>query len=292
MRTLAYLLAITLAPPFVAPSAGDDVLNEARRHYDAAAYDEALAVLARADRSSRPQIVEVEQYRAFCYIALGRMNDAENAVAALVEADPLYLPTASPRVLSVVQDIRRQVLPAVARRQLEAGRTAYMKKDLEKARGHFQMLLRMLADPAMQGRAETADLRTLADGFVTLLAAAPPPAPVVEPPRLIALESNAPALPIAPPPPPVVVPAVAIREVLPSWTPDASTARFAYAGSMRVIIGVDGRVKSATIQDSSHPSYDVRLLHAARSWLYKPATRGGEPVEFEKVLEIRLRPPS
>ena len=57
---------------------------------------------------------------------------------------------------------------------------------------------------------------------------------------------------------------------------------------MRVVIGTDGKVKSATIEESIEPRYDQRLLAAARSWLYEPATRGGEPVESEKIVEIQV----
>jgi hypothetical protein len=28
----------------------------------------------------------------------------------------------------------------------------------------------------------------------------------------------------------------------------------------------------------------------ASTWLYKPATRNGEPIESEKVIAVRLRP--
>jgi hypothetical protein len=292
MRTLACLLALVIAPPFALAAEAQDVLNEARRHYDAAAYNEALSVLSKADTSSPSKVVEVEQYRAFCLIALGRMDDAKNAIAALVEADPFYVPPASPRILSFVSEVRRDSLPAVARGLLDSGRTAYSQKRFEDARGSFQLLLRVLADPAMQGRPETADLRAVAEGFVDLVAASNAHATV--------RASNAPAAvrePIAPKAAepstaaaaPVIVPAVAIRQVFPQWLPDESSARMEFLGRLRLTIGADGKVKSATIEDPSHPNYDARLMQAAPTWLYKPATRNGEPVESEKIIEVRLR---
>ena len=48
-----------------------------------------------ADRKS------IEQYRSLCLLALGRGTEAESAIAAVVTADPSYLPgeaEASPRV--------------------------------------------------------------------------------------------------------------------------------------------------------------------------------------------------
>ena len=39
----------------------------------------------------------------------------------------------------------------------------------------------------------------------------------------------------------------------------------------------------------THPDYDKLLLAAARSWVYRPATRNGQPIEVEKVVEFYLR---
>jgi hypothetical protein len=49
-------------------------------------------------------------------------------------------------------------------------------------------------------------------------------------------------------------------------------------------------VKTATIERPSHPLYDVRLLQAAKGWLYRPAMRNGEPVESEKIVAVQLNP--
>ena len=286
MRIFAWLLAVFVAPQLAVPAAAQNVLDQARRHYDAAAYEEALSTLATADRGTRSQIVEVEQYRALCLIALGRMADAERAVTAVIEADPLYVPPASPRVQSFISEVRRNALPAVARRLLESGRAAYTKKDLDLAREHFDLLLRVLADPAMQGRSEAADLRVLADGFVTLVTASSAPAG-----KVVSEEApDAPPAPLPAPAAPVLVPAVVVREVLPPWVPDQISANQEYSGAIKVTIGADGRVKAANIQDPSHPAYDARLVQAASTWRYKPATRNGQPVDSERTIAVRLRP--
>ena len=288
MRTLACLLVAALTPALTVPAAAQNVMDEARRYYDSAAYEEALTSLAKADKTSKSQIIEVEQYRALCLIALGRMNDAEGAIAALATADPLYVPPASPKVLTFVSEVRRNVLPGVARRLLESGRTAYTQKSYDRAREDFQLLLQVLGDPAMNDKPETEDLRVLAEGFVQLLTATPPAAAPANRP------TPAPAGPAsptpAPPTPAAIVPAVVIREVLPPWIPDKINANQEFAGAIRITIGVDGRVKSARIEKRSHPAYDTRLLQFARSWLYTPATLNGEPVEFERLIAIRLRP--
>jgi TonB family protein len=58
---------------------------------------------------------------------------------------------------------------------------------------------------------------------------------------------------------------------------------------VRVLIGADGKVLSASMQQSSHPLYDRLVLQAARDWLYRPATLNGRPVPSEKIVTIHLR---
>src|SRR6187402_2050549 len=81
----------------------ENPLSAARDLYASARYDEALAVLnglqptndGGSDRKS------IEQYRSLCLLALGRGTEAESAIAAVVNADPLFMPgeaEASPRV--------------------------------------------------------------------------------------------------------------------------------------------------------------------------------------------------
>ena len=58
---------------------------------------------------------------------------------------------------------------------------------------------------------------------------------------------------------------------------------------MKIVIGADGRVSNASIQAATHPLYDTLVLQQARTWLYTPATRNGQPVEVEKVLTVHLK---
>jgi hypothetical protein len=59
---------------------------------------------------------------------------------------------------------------------------------------------------------------------------------------------------------------------------------------MRITIGADGKVKAAEMEVSVDPRYDTKLLSAARSWLYKPATLGGEPIQSQKLVQINIAP--
>jgi protein TonB len=236
--------------------------------------------------------VQLEQYRALCLIALGRISEAERAVAALVDADPTYVPpssVASPRVLAMIAEIRRKELPGVARRVLDSGRAAYEAKDIPRAQRQFDLLLKLLDDPIMEGRPEREDLLAVARGFSTLLVAAPAPRPETE--RPAAPPAAAAGTPPAAPAVSTFVPASVIQESLPIWTPpNPAVARNEYNGAVKVRIGTDGRVKAATIDRPTHPAYDTALLNTARSWLYKPAMQNGTPIESERVIAVRLRP--
>ena len=282
MKTLSTLLMLSTLQ-VAGPGAAQDTLEEAKAHYAAAAYEEALSTLTRVDAGPSLNKVELEQDRAFCFIALGKMAEAERAVASLVAADPRYVPSAtvaSPKVLQLVSDMRKKELPGVARKLFDDGKAAFKDKDLPRAQRNFQLLLQLLDDPALKGRPENEDLRVIAEGFVALLvtpAPAPAPAPATE---TVIRTSGVPAS----------EPPVAIRQTLPEWMPtDKIAASRDYVGSIKVTIGIDGRVKSASIEKPTHPTYDARLLQVARQWLFKPATRDGVAVESEKVIAIQLR---
>ena len=82
--------------------------------------------------------VQVEQYRALCHIALGHADQAERAVIALVDADPMYMPPttiASPKVLAIVVEARSRHIPVVARKLLDSGRAAFAEKNMALAAG-------------------------------------------------------------------------------------------------------------------------------------------------------------
>ncbi len=42
------------------------------------------------------------------------------------------------------------------------------------------------------------------------------------------------------------------------------------------------------VRMSVHPIYDTQLVAAARDWKYLPATFGGQPVKFRKMVQITV----
>jgi tetratricopeptide (TPR) repeat protein len=297
MNTPARRLQMTLALMLLvgalsSPASAQGPLADVRALYAAAAYEDALSALGKLDASSRDR-GEAAQYRAFCLVALGRTADAERAIESVVSADPFFVPPAadvSPRILAMFADVRRRLLPEMARRAYLEGRSAFQAKAFPDAARLFDQAMRMIDQASNEGVAEMDDLRVLVSGFVDLSRAA------IEPPATPAATHRQSA---TPPPAPEAPAATAeaftapivVRQELPRWNPlTPAMAEGTYAGAIRVFIGADGRVEDAEMVKSVHPLYDPLVLQAAREWIYRPALRLGQPTAAEKVVEIRLTP--
>jgi TonB family protein len=292
-----FLLAASFAHSALGQVPGRDVVGPARDLYASARYDEALAVLndlrpadigtAVSDRKS------IEQYRSFCLLALGRGSEAESAIAAVVTADPSYVPgeiEASPRVRAAFSDVRKRLLPDLAQGRYSDAKVLFDRKDYAAATPRFRQVLVLLDDPDMGGK--LTDLRTLVNGFLDLSAAAMAPPP--EAPK---------SAPAAVPPPPSVPQAdpnriytmadknvtapVVVRQHMPQLTP-AMKLQARARGVVEIVIDEQGRVTNVTVRESVHPSFDSELLMAGREWRYQPATLGGKPVRYRKMIQINV----
>jgi hypothetical protein len=296
--TVPLLLAASLAcaaSAYAQAPAKDSSLGAARDLYASARYDEALAVLndlrpsegnATTDRRS------IEQYRSLCLLALGRGNEAEDAIAQVVTADPAYLPNetdASPRVRAAFSDVRRKLLPDIVSKKYADAKVAFDHKDYVAAIPQFKNVMALIDDPDMHGR--LADLRVLASGFLDLSVVATTPPP--EPPK---------KEPVAPPPPSApkadpnriytggdrnVTAPVVIRQNMPS-VPPAIVSTVRDRGIIEVVIDEQGRVSAIAMRESVHPSYDTLVMNAARDWRYQPATLGQTPVRYRKLIQINV----
>jgi TonB family protein len=274
----------------------ENPLTAARDLYASARYDEALAVLSglpsdvvATDRKS------IEQYRSMCLLALGRSAEAESAIAAVITADPLFMPgeaDASPRVRAAFSEVRQRLLPQIASTRYAVAKAAFDRKEYSSAESQFRNLLALLEDPQMGGRLP--DLRTLANGFLDLASAAAAP-----PPEAKRAEAPAPAPAAATPPPaprepkiwtaedPGVTPPAPIRQDVPR-VPTNIAGQARERGILDVIIDEQGRVTNLNVRLSIHPMYDSQLLAAARDWRYRPATVDGVPVKFRKLIQITV----
>jgi TonB family protein len=297
----AYIVAAFVAGSILAAAhagAQDADLTAARDLYASAAYDDALTMLNRLRSTEHPasQSRAIEQYRAFCLLALGRSADAEQAIEAVVAAEPSFQPgesDASPRIRSAFTTVRRRMLPSIIQQKYAQAKVAYDRKDFAAAADGFAYVLAALADRDVAVEAKQpplSDLRTLAGGFQELAAkaAAPPPPPPAAAPV---------AAPQAPPPPPAapriytggetgIVPPIVINQALPSFPGQVIIPR---NGKLEVVIDEIGAVESAVMTGSVTQNYDAMVLAAAKAWRYRPATLNGVPVKFRKTVQITIK---
>lgn len=322
--------ALLLAGPAAAQAQVADSLLKAKALYAEASYDDALRVLGGSDA------IEAHQYRALCFLALGKTADAEKALEQLITMAPSYAVSETdlpPRVVALFTQTRRRVLPGLIRQMFSAARNDFQAKELERSRGKFEQVLTLSSDPALKDVAELQDIKVLSSSYLDIVKSSAPapltpttsrvvadatvsaapvvtaaPAPVPVPATTGTSAGNPPAAPGAPAARPSlaavaagggstvrppsrqadVVPAVTIKQTMPPYTPTPGMPARELKGSVRVVIGADGKVTSVAIEKSVEPRYDLRLLIAAKAWLYKPATLDGQPVESEKLVVVTV----
>jgi tetratricopeptide (TPR) repeat protein len=294
-RISAALTIVAITAGAAAAQTDSNPLAAARDLYASARYDEALAVLNAMRPAESSDRKSIEQYRSLCLLALGRGTEAEGAIAAVVTADPLYQPSeaeASPRVRAAFTEVRQRLLPDIVSTRYADAKASFDRKEFALAEQQFQQVLALLDDPQMNGRLP--DLRVLVSGFLDLSAraAAPPPdpKPATPPPAI----TTAPASSVAPTPGRIYVAeddgvtvAVPIRQEVPR-VPQNITSQARDRGLLELIIDEQGRVVTVMLRMSVHPIYDAQLLAAARDWKYLPATVGGRPVKFRKMVQITV----
>lgn len=280
-------------------AAEQDSIAAARDLYASAAYEDALAVLNRLPGSGRPadEARAIEQYRAFCLLALGRTSEAERAIETVVAAEPSYRPAAdlSPRVRTAFSDVRRRVLPSIIQQKYSEAKAAFDRKEFASAAEAFKQVLETMNDPdAAQAinQPPLSDLRTLALGFkdLAVTAATPPPLPVTPPPAPVAVA----AAPPAPKVPKVytsadadVVPPGVIRQELPAYP---GLVPMAKQGMIEVIIDENGSVESALMRISVSANYDTLAVAATKTWRFRPAMLNGSPVKYRKAVQVTIKP--
>ena len=288
----AALVIVLLMAGRAAAQTDPNPLAAARDLYASARYDEALAVLNAMRPAESTDRKSVEQYRSLCLLALGRGTEAEGAIAAVVTADPLYQPSeaeASPRVRAAFTEVRQRLLPDIVSTRYGEAKASFDRKEYALAEQQFRQVLSLLEDPQMGGRLP--DLRVLVSGFLDLSArAAAPPAE----PKPSSPQPPAPTPSILPMPGRVYVAedegvtvAVPIKQDVPR-VPQTITTQARDRGLLELIIDEQGRVVTVMLRMSVHPIYDTQLMAAARDWKYLPATVGGRPVKFRKMVQITV----
>jgi TonB family protein len=276
-------------------------LDVARDLYATADYEKALSLLDDliARNETGPKGQEAEVYRALCFLALGKREDADRAVEAIVQRDPLYRAPddIAPRMRTAFGEAKKRMLPSIIQQHYNSAKAAFDAKDFGTAGEGFQRVLDALNDPDMKhaaAQSPLADLKTLASGFRDLSLQAIPPSP---PPPVAAI--------LAVPPPvekvqvqavtriyngtePGVIPPIAIVQEFPKFPGRVPSG--GVAGAVEIVIDQNGSVESAAMQTPVLSGYDSIVVAAARNWRYQPARVNGQPVKFRKSIRITVVP--
>lgn len=304
------LLLLGLLAASVNIAAGQDLLAAAKDLYASAAYEEALSALSRLAEGSlgAAAVREADEYRAFCLFALGRTSEAEAVADSIVRRDPLADLSAadrSPRLEAMFAGVRKRVLPAMVRDRYRTVRRLIDDKQYAAAEPQLVEIHALLQAADQLGALDEglSDLDVLVDGFLALARAqAERAAPSAVP---AASSAGAPTGGGAPPPPPSappgpriygiedadVTPPLVIDQRVPTVPPQLLTILRAQRrpALLTVVIDDSGNVQKAAIRGSVNAAYDDLLLRAANAWKYKPATRAGVPVWYERTVAVDVK---
>ncbi len=289
IAVLATWLCVCAPVPALAQDASpagsaQDPLSRAKVFYASAEYEEALQVL---DTLGKTPNVEAAAYQVYCLVALERRDEARAAIESIVRLDPRFHPSeaqASPRIRAFFDEVRKPLLPELARQSYAKAKAAFDRKDWVPALEEFDRAIALL-DEVGGAEAGTADLRTLAVGFRDLartalqppaVAPAPTEPPVAAEPAIYGVEHAD------------VKPPAAISKQLPAWRPAIAEERMSFSGAIELVIDENGKVLSVSLVDSVHPRYDGPLLEAAKTWTFRPATKNGVPVKYHYTMAIQL----
>ena len=275
-----------------------DSLESARDLYASARYDEALTLLDRlsSDAPASEQRQSIDLYRTLCLLAVGRRDDADRAIEAIIARDPLYRLSEDvpPRTRTAFTDAKRRLLPTIVQQQYGDAKRAFDGGQFDIAAVTFKRVIDALNDSDIGSAAKQpplSDLRTLAAGFhdLSVKAIAPPPPPP-------------PPAPVQPEPPAIVVAKIYTGEeagVRPPGIISQDMPRYpgivplaGLRGIVEAVVDERGVVESVAMVASVTTSYDKLVMTAASRWQFQPATLNGVPVKFRKRIQIFIAPPT
>ena len=274
-------------------------LDVARELYASADYDKALTLLdqllVQNDAAGRRQ--EIDLYRALCFLALGRREDADRAVETIVHRDPLYRPPddIAPRMRTAFGETKKRLLPAIVQQQYATAKAAFDQKNFGVAGEAFQRVLEALNDPDLKHASSLpplSDIKTLASGFrdlsVQAVPAPPPAAAYVALPPPVQQQQKPAVNRIYTGVEPGVIPPIPVVQEFPKFPGRVPSGGI--AGAVEIVIDQTGAVESASMQTPVLSGYDDIVVAAARKWRYQPARMNGQPVKFRKSIRITVVP--
>jgi protein TonB len=82
-----------------------------------------------------------------------------------------------------------------------------------------------------------------------------------------------------------------VRKVDPKYPPELIEQNVEGEVILYAIIRADGSVDSIQLVQSVDPQLDANAKNAFAQWKFRPATKGGAPVELEAIVHVPFRIP-
>ena len=209
--------------------------------------------------------------QAATLLASGRAEDAQRVFDSIVLANPLYQidsARSTPEAVAALEASRRDILPALARRDYMNARAALDAGDYDRALSEGSRIATMIAH--YDGDAAFTGLR----GALQQLLARASVMKAREDDRVYAEADDG------------VTPPAPLSRQLPATLPFGITS--STVGRLEMLISRDGEVETVKLHTPLNRYHERMIVSAAKAWRYRPALKDGKPVRFRLVTSINL----
>jgi TonB family protein len=81
---------------------------------------------------------------------------------------------------------------------------------------------------------------------------------------------------------------VILHKVQPGYSKKARRKKIEGPVQLKLIIGPDGKPKDVEVAKSLDPDLDANAIAAVQRWIFRPATKDGDPVSVYATVEVQF----
>jgi protein TonB len=240
------------------------------------------------------------------YVAvLAKEPNNATAAQALVDVFPMAVSVAEREIAQRRLDEATRIVDLLDRASPNSFSVRSLRERVTAARDAEERALLAQEQALERQREAEAEARELAAQQAAQPAAEPVEEPAASDPAVAAPQEPEPQPESAPPPVPTPQPAVAtpapvpvgetrparvLRQVQPTFPPEAARRRQQGWVELSFTIGVDGRVSNVTVVGAQPPrAFDRAAIAAMQQWTFEPALRDGQPIPSRGARRMEFR---
>lgn len=289
----ALALTVVLSAPGQVRAQGDS-LDAVKAAYLSTEYEEALTLLASTPDAAPVELAET--YRALCLMALGRVNEVNLTLRALVARNPAYVMSEAevpPRLIALFAEARRRHAQALATEAYANAKVSFDAGRYVEASARFSGVLSLLSTYAAvldSSDAATRDLPQLSRGFRDLADAEVAHANAVTAAMSAAPARSADAAVV--PRAEVMIESVVQRYALAYSALDAgAVVRVFPSENLTLLKAAFNRLKAQTVETRGvtvavDPAGDMATVSLV--WAAQAAPRVGNAIKVERPATLRM----